>query len=179
MNELIPTAGTNESAKNSKEYVVDAFDTHWIKFVRIFFILTILSILAISLHIAAGTNVLFTAALWPKILLLVSLAVSLFIIHWFFHRLMSCSLEDIIITNKRFIYLEARLWSRDEMHEISLNQIKAVESQKSGFIENIFRYGHISFDTGGSDMTARTFYRIPHPDRKAKIITDLLRTTSI
>lgn len=84
-------------------------------------------------------------------------------------------MEDVIITNHRFIYLESNLWSMDEMQEISLREIKGVEAKKHGLLQNIFRYGRISFDTGGTDMNARTFNLIPHPDRKARLITSLLQ----
>jgi hypothetical protein len=88
---------------------------------------------------------------------------------------LSESMEDVIITNRRFIYLESNLWSMDEMQEISLGEIKGVEAQRRGLLQNIFRYGRMSFDTGGTDMNARTFNLIPHPDRKARLITNLLR----
>lgn len=160
------------------ERVVDTFNTHWIKYVPIVSVFTLIITVAMLLSISSGMNVLDTNELMPKVVFLIGNISALLVMHWFFHRAMSQSLEDIIITNRRFIYLEAHLWAKDEMHEISLNQIKAVESQKRGLIENIFRFGHLSFDTGGSDMSTRTFFRIPHPDRKAKIITDLLRVAN-
>lgn len=160
------------------ERVVDTFNTHWVKYMPIMSVFVLIISVAMLLTISSGTNVLRTNQLMPKVVFLVGNTSALLVMHWFFHRAMSQSLEGIIITNRRFIYLEAHLWAKEEMHEISLNQIKAVESQKRGLTENIFRFGHLSFDTGGSDMSTRTFFRIPHPDRKAKIITDLLRTAN-
>lgn len=96
--------------------------------------------------------------------------------HWFFHRVLSDGMDDVIITNKRIIFLDSSLWLRDDMHEIALGQIRAVEARKRNILQNTLRYGSLWFDTGGSSMGGgKVIPLVPHPHRKAKEILELLK----
>lgn len=156
------------------EEVLTVFDTHWIKYCVPIIVWIALMVCSVLLLISAGGGV-FTGTLLQKVLFASGFLLGTVSIHWFFHRVMSVSMEDIVITKQRFIYLESSLWSLEESHEINLSQVKAVDSKKRGVLQNVLRYGSVSFDTGGSDMNRRIFDRIPHPDRKVRLMTDVIR----
>lgn len=157
------------------EEVLDVFDTHWIKYLWPLFVAFLGTAIGILVLQMAGFGVI-NSTIALKVVFIAGFLLLGFTIHWTFHSIMSASMEDVVITNHRFIYLESSLWSLDEVHEVSLLQVKEVDSKKSGIIQNIFRFGSISFNAGGKDATRKEFPRIPHPDRKARIITNILRT---
>ena len=83
---------------------------------------------------------------------------------------------DVIITNKRLILLQGTLWVSDDMHEVHLSRIRAVEAHKHGLLQNILGYGSLWFDTGGSDIESGRMIRlVPHPHRKAREIMKLFK----
>lgn len=156
------------------ERLIDAFSTHWIKYIGpgiLYVLLTGTSVLLFSLagasaHSAEGlSHVTFFAAL---ILMLV-------VHHWFFHSVMSEGMVDIIITNKRIISMRDCLFFCEDMHEVHIERIRAVEAQEHGLLQNILRYGNLWFDTGGSGMDkTATIERVPHPHTRAKTIMSML-----
>lgn len=174
MNPKIPWRAPGGSiTPTSEERLVEAISTHWIKFIvpfTLYFLLggAGLTILTTS-GIAGGRNA-FAIGLF-----LVALTVCSIIHHWFFNRILSEGMVDLIITNKRIIYLEEHLWFHDEMHEIALGQLMGVQAHKHNLLQNILRYGDLWFDTGGSELSEkRTLHRMPHPHRIARTIMQLL-----
>ena len=161
-------------APQNHERLVDAFSTHWIKYAMPAFVLFVLLMTAVLLFYFAGLSThhlmwLSHATLFFALILLVTVH------HWFFHRILSDGMDDVIITDKRIIFLDSSLWLRDDMHEIALGQIRAVEARKRGIVQNIFHYGSLWFDTGGSSMGGgKVIPLVPHPHRKAKEILELL-----
>ena len=90
-------------------------------------------------------------------------------LHWFFHWLLSVRLNMILITNRRILFLFGTLWLDDELHEIILQRVEAVEVRKRGLLQNIFDYGDLWFDTGGSNIAeSQTIPFFPHPYHWAK-----------
>ena len=155
------------------ERLIDAFSTHWVKYVWPTCLYILLIATSILLFIAAGVMAHHTER-WSHICFFAGLFLLLLVHHWFFHKLMSESMVDIMLTNKRFIYMENRLLFREDIHEISLDRIRAVEAREHGILQNILRYGSLWFDTGGSDITTRMIRVVPHPHQKAKQIMQLL-----
>jgi len=162
-------------APRTQERLIDAFSTHWIKYAMPVFVLFILLITSALLFYFAGLSAYhFMWLSHPMFLIALFLLVTVF--HWIFHRVLSDGMDDVIITDKRIIFLDSSLWLRDDMHEIALERIRAVEARKRGILQNIFHYGSLWFDTGGSSMSGgKVIPLVPHPHRKAKEILELLK----
>ena len=156
------------------ERLVDAFSTHWIKYSMPVFVLFVLLMTSILLFYFAGLST--HHLMWlSHITLLLALVLLVTVHHWFFHRILSDGMDDVIITDKRIIFLDSSLWLRDDMQEIALGQIRAVEARKRGILQNVFHYGSLWFDTGGSAIGGgKVIPLVPHPHRKAKEILALL-----
>ena len=156
------------------ERLIDAFSTHWIKYLRpgIMHIL----FLGISMLLLYFAGLSAHHSVWVSHVTFFIALVFLFSAHHrFFHKILSEGMDDVIITNKRLIFLDACLWYCDDMHEVALERIRAVEARKHGVLQNLLRYGSLWFDTGGSEIrSGRIIPLVPHPHRKAKLITDLL-----
>jgi len=161
-------------APRTQERLVDAFSTHWIKYAMPVFVLIVLLMTSALLFYFAGLSAhhlmwLSHATLFFALILLVTVH------HWFFHRVLSDGMDDVIITDKRIIFLDSSLWLRDDTQEIALGQIRAVEARKRGILQNVFHYGSLWFDTGGSAIGGgKVIPLVPHPHRKAKEILALL-----
>jgi uncharacterized membrane protein YdbT with pleckstrin-like domain len=164
--------------EHQKEQLVRAFGTHWIKYVGPFCIYLLLTSVSLLLFFLVAT---FPAErpLWlAHIVFLMALTLLLFAHHRFFHKLLSEYMEDVIITTKRIIYLEACIFFCDDTHEIPFERIHGVEAQKHGIIQNLLGYGSIWIDTGGSTSldVARVIPRVPHPE---KVVKDILRVLEV
>lgn len=158
-----------------RERLVDAFSTHWIKYAMPVFVSVVLLLTSAFLIYVSGLSA--HHIMWlSHITLLLALVLLLMAHHWFFHRVLSDGMDDVIITDRRIIFLDSSLWFRDDMQEIALAQIRAVEARKRGILQNIFHYGSLWFDTGGSAIGGgKVIPLVPHPHRKAKEILALLK----
>jgi hypothetical protein len=176
LNPLLSSTLLTMTHENDEEELVEAFSTHWIKYVlpTVFFVL--LSGTSLLLFFLS-TETLNGRILFPMMLYFSALVLLLTIHHWFFHRIMSEGMVDIIFTSKRIIYFRDSLFFCEDMHELTLKTIRAVEAQERGILQNILRYGNLWFDTGGSDIAekGRILSLVPHPHRKAKSIMKLLK----
>lgn len=164
-------------ARNNERFVT-AFSTHWIKYVfPTFSYIVSLTLILTGLSLCPAITSMSRPAGWAFFVLLTFLLSVIH--HWYFHRILSEGMIDVIMTNKRLIFLEDVLWFKDDMGEVDLIRIKAVEAHKDGFLENLFQYGTLWFDTGGSDIkSGRTIRLVPHPHRKAKMIEEILQLKS-
>lgn len=156
------------------EQLIEYFSTHWIKYVApTLIVIGISGGAGLLLWLAesasrASPAIAFTA-------FLISLCIGSIALHWYFHRLLSEAMIDVIITSKRLLFLQSNLWLNDDMHEVALERIRAVEAHKHGIVQNLLRYGELWFDTGGSDIeSGRLIQLVPHPHTKAKRIMQLL-----
>lgn len=110
------------------------------------------------------------ASLFAALLLL------LYVHHWFFHRILSEAMMDMILTTKRFIFIETNLFFRDDIHEVALERLRAVEAHKRGLLQNLLHYGSIWFDTGGSPISSsKLIPLVPHPHHRVHEITSMLQ----
>lgn len=157
------------------ERLIDMFSTHWIKYaapVFVYLLLMSASILLFYFSVLSAHHNMWLS----HITFLIALIIMLGIHHWFFHRIMSDSLIDIIITTRRFIFFEDRLWFRGDLYEVALEHLRIVEAQKHGILQNVLHYGSLWLSPGaGSSSIGKVIPRVPHPQRKAKEMTELLR----
>lgn len=121
---------------------------HWIQYVPPILVTLLLSAAATALYVAAYSFV-ESAPGQARIFLFLALIVSLAVCHWFFHFALSEHVSDILLTNKRLLRLERRLWLFDGVDETVLVKIKVVDVKKRGFLRQIFNYGDLWFDTSG------------------------------
>jgi hypothetical protein len=137
---------------SDEERLIDVCSTHWIKYVLPLFFYLLITGASLLLFYLADTSAY--RIMWlSHFTFLVGLLLILISHHWFFHRVMSEGMMDILITSRRIIYFRDSLFFREDMHELLLNRIRAVEAQESG----------------------RLLARVPHPHRKAKLILQLLK----
>ncbi len=155
------------------EKVIESFSTHWVKYVVPVLLYTLIVAVTVVTFLFARSN-LEDAPLLAHGAFLSGICTLAWIHHWFFHRILSEGMVDVIITNKRLIFLEDRLWFYDNIHEVTLSRIRAIEANQTGIFGNLFNYGTLWFDTGGSDQEASIIPLIPHPHRVAKKINTLL-----
>ena len=157
------------------EETILVFSTHWIKYLLPAFIYSLLMLVSFFLFFIAGATAyeqqglaIFSFCFGSLLMVIVH--------HWFFHKLLSEAMIDIIVTTKRVIYLKNNLLFDDDMREFSMDRLIAVEAQKHGLWQNLFRYGNVRFDTGGSTSTDRSniIHLVPHPHRITKEITKKL-----
>lgn len=157
------------------EKIVRAFSTHWIKYVAptsVFFIVLTASIIML-------TGAAFSSAVsWLTGILLFAGIIFLYLsVHWFFHRLLSEAMEDIVITTKRIIWIRESLFAIEDVRQVPLDNIQGVEAKKIGFWQTVLRYGTLWFDTGGTVTVDKNaiITQVPHPNGVAKQINQLLQ----
>lgn len=157
------------------EKIVRAFSTHWIKYVAPVAVFVIVLSASIAMLVIAG---LTTELIWvSRGLLFAGLIFLNLSVHWFFHRLLSEAMEDIVITTKRIIWIKESLFAIEDVRQIPLDKIQGVEAKKVGLSQTVLRYGTLWFDTGGTvtiDKNA-TISQVPHPNDVARQINQLLR----
>ena len=151
-----------------------AFGTHWIKYCLptiIYLILTIAAVSIIAL-LAINLNTGNTAAAAGFVWTVVGFTV---VQHWYFEKLLSDSMDEIIITNKRIIYINDHLFFSDDMIEFTIQKIVGIRAKKNGILQNVLRYGSLHLDTGGTDMAHESaqIALIPHPNAVVREITRL------
>jgi hypothetical protein len=143
---------------------------HWVKYVRpsLVYIL-LLSVNALLFYLAGLSayhyNILTQWTLIAAILLL------LITHHWFFMAILSQAENHIIVTSNRVIWIRHRLFFDEEMHEYAFEKMKTVEARKKNFIEYLFQYGTIEFESGAPI----TF--VPHPNSVARAIEQAMGMT--
>jgi hypothetical protein len=157
------------------ERLIDAFGTHWVKYVIPSLVYVLLLSVSVLLFILAEVTV--HHLMWlSHVSLFLALFLFLLVHHWFFHRLLSEAMVDIIITSRRLMFLESNIFFRDDMHEVALNNIQGVEAHKHGLLQNFLHYGSLWFDTGGTSLEGgKLIPLVPHPHHRAQQITNLLR----
>ncbi|MFA7682139.1 MAG: PH domain-containing protein [Candidatus Peribacteraceae bacterium] len=157
------------------ERLIDAFSTHWIKYLLPSVIYVFLMFLSGFVFLLAA----YSASVAPWLAdgsFFVGLVLLLISHHWYFHKIFSEHMMAIFITSRRFVFLKNSMFFHDDMHEISLERILAVRAKKHGLIQNILDYGSFWFDTGGTTMeNSPIIPQVPHPHQKVKSIMKLLQ----
>lgn len=83
-------------------------------------------------------------------------------------------LDFLILTNKRFIYLEQKSFLNREMIEFDLKNIQEVRSKISGIFPTIFNYGEITISTA-TDASKMRFPYAPNPNENIRKINNFLQ----
>lgn len=110
-------------------------------------------------------------------ILFIGLIFTYLILHWYFHKLLSEAMEDIVVTTKRVIWIKESLFQVDEVRQIPLDKIQGVEAQKHGITQTVLHYGSLWFDTGGTTTADQNAImdQVPHPNDVAREINTLIR----
>ncbi|MBI2636352.1 hypothetical protein HYW84_03445 [Candidatus Peregrinibacteria bacterium] len=150
------------------ERLVHVCDEHWIKYIApasvSLFLFAVSALLFALAGISAHHYMLLSHATFISALLLFLLT-----FHWLFVVLLSEALDRIIITNKRLLLIQYRLIFHEDILEISFDKMKTVEARKHGFIQNLFHYGTLIFETNKASVRL-----VPHPNRVARIIQEAM-----
>lgn len=160
----------------AEEDIVRAFSTHWIKYVTPSCIFVIVISASSAMLVAAGMSA-SSSPILTHVLLFLGLILTYLSLHWYFHKLLSEAMEDIVITTRRIIWIKEALFAVDEMRQIPLSNIQGVEARKHGIFQTVLGYGNLWLDTGGTVTTDENAIidQVPHPNRVAGEINKLLR----
>ena len=160
----------------ASEELIMAISTHWIKYVLPTVIFVIIMSASITFFILAGV-IVNQSAFVAMLIVFSGMILMYLVLHWYFHRLLSEAMEDIIITTKRVIWIRESLFQVDEMRQIPLKNIQGVETQKHGILQTVLHYGSLWFDTGGTITTDQNaiMNQVPHPNRVAREINAIIR----
>ncbi len=142
---------------------------HWVQHALPAFVAVLLS--GAGMAFLAAAVFMSVSAVVAQVLLLLASVVVLPTLHWFFHYALSESVSEILLTNKRILRLDRRLWWYDAVDETVLARIKAVHVHKSGLLRQVFDYGDLVFDIGGG----KNLDYLPHPKGWAEDIQRQIR----
>lgn len=158
-----------EPIVHSGEHLVVITDEHWIKFVGPVLLFVLLLGVSLLLFYFAGLSAHHTMWLSHGTLL-IAMFVFLMTHHWFFMVLLSEAMDRIIVTNRRLFRMKYRLLFTEDILEISFEKMKTVDATKTGILQNLLRYGTLSFETKLASISL-----IPHPNKLAQIIQKAMR----
>ncbi|PIR53708.1 hypothetical protein COU75_04690 [Candidatus Peregrinibacteria bacterium CG10_big_fil_rev_8_21_14_0_10_42_8] len=160
----------------SDEKIIMAISTHWIKYVLPTIIFIIIFSASTTFFIISGIAAKDSPVM-AIVILFTGMILMYLVVHWFFHRLLSEAMEDIIVTTKRVIWIKESLFQIDDVRQIPLTNIQGVESQKRGLLQTVLRYGSLWFDTGGTITTDQNaiMTEVPHPNDVAREINTIIR----
>ncbi len=137
-------------------------DEHWIKYVFpsiVYAIITVAGIALLSSFFATSAESGISMVTFPAGLILLTS-----VHHWFFWFLMAESNVDIIVTDKRVVYIHAGLLFAEDTIEISFEKLKAMQVHKTTILQSILNYGTLDFE--GKAQIAH----VPHPGTIARKI---------
>ena len=168
---------TSNTTAKSREKIVLSISTHWIKYVLPTTIFLIILTASTSFFIISNIAT-ESSDIIAIITLFLGMILMYLVMHWYFHKILSEAMEDIIITTKRIIWIKESLFQIDDVRQIPLANIQGVEAKKHGISQTILRYGSIWFDTGGTitnDQNAM-MDQVPHPNDVARKINTIIRS---
>lgn len=144
---------------------------HWMKIVPVLCVYLFLLCLSLSLFLLMPS----LRSSFPEISSVIffgALIIVVLVQHWFFHAFLSEHATDIVLTNKRMLYLVHRLWVADSMDELVLQKIKMVEVHRNGIMQHMLNYGDLAclFDVGAG----KVFLFVPRPQTWARHIERLV-----
>lgn len=153
---------SSQQSPNGESLIV-AISDHWIKFVIPVFVYILLLGISVVMFLFAGVTAYHYIWLTGGIYIF---ALLLFLVthHWFFAMLLSEANERILVTDKRVIHRQMRLFFYDDINEFSFDKMKTVEARKKGFLQNVLQYGSLVFEKSFEIKL------VPHPDRVARQI---------
>jgi len=159
----------NQSPAEHGEHLVVITDEHWIKFFRPVLLFLLLLCVSLLLFYFAGLSAHHNMWLSHGTLL-TAMFVFLLTHHWFFMVLLSETMDRIIVTNRRLFRMKYRLLITEDILEISFEKMKTVDATKTGILQNLLRYGTLTFETKLASVSL-----VPHPNKLAQIIQKAMR----
>lgn len=133
----------------SNERLIRFMRPHWITHVFPLFLGTLLLGAGVLLVLLSGFALHHQT--WIAIAaFFAGVAVLTLAVHWFFVRMLSDSMEQILVTDKRIVHLQLKLLLHELTNEISFEKMKTVAAVKDGFLENVLSYGSLVFEGGTS-----------------------------
>lgn len=150
-------------AESANERLVAIIHESWVKYARLTFVYLLVLFSSVVCFYVAGLTAYHTD--WfAQPLLLFAVFLLLLAHHWYFMAILSQSENHIIVTTERVIWLQHRLFFDEEMHEYSFDKMKTAEARKKGFLQYVFHYGSITFESGPP------ITHVPHPASVVKTI---------
>jgi hypothetical protein len=145
------------------ERILAIFHEHWVRYARLVLVyLLMLAVSALFFYLAGLSAYHYE---WTtQALLLAAVGLLLATHHWFFIAALSQAENHIIITSDRVIWVRHRLFFDDEMHEYTFEKMKTAGASKTGFLQYIFRYGTLEFESG------EPIPYVPHPNNAIRIV---------
>lgn len=162
------------------EKLIKAVSTHWMKYARPLFFITIL--IPVGIAVISIPGVLFGQfQIGGYIPFFIGLLLLTIVVHWGFQRMLNESMINVIITNRRVIYLHSSPLLRDVIREFHMERIRAVEGKKIGLFQNILNYGSLSVNTEGSGFNEKDSIVnfMPRPNEYSQKIIIAMEEVSI
>lgn len=143
---------------------------HWMRFIPamllIFFSWMLYALCGILAAIAAPQS--HELSLW---IILIGHVFLLLFHHAAFYRYLSVSTRQYLLTNKRIIGSEQRLWVSDDILDIPLYRIRAIEAKEEGILQRLLRFGTLVLNRG----ELPSLREISHPDAVHDYVTAQLQ----
>ncbi|MCX6733437.1 MAG: hypothetical protein NTX63_01345 [Candidatus Peregrinibacteria bacterium] len=142
---------------------------HWTSLFHEFFLFIFILVLIVlfSLYFQAISEV-FTPVLLHLLILVVGTILTYYI-HRFFLVLLKHYLTVIIITDVRILAITRSLYFVNEKESVDLATMRDVHKYQSGFLENMFNFGHLKI-TLGTSPTCIELTSIPNPEFHLRLI---------
>ena len=158
------SAGQSEGG----EKLVMITDEHWVKYVMPSLIAALLFGISMLLLLLAGLAA--HHYMWlSHASFIAGMLLFLLTLHWFFMVLLSETLDQIIITNRRLLRMKCRLLFGEDILEISFDKMKTVDASKTGIFQNLLRYGTLYFESKLASIAL-----VPHPNKVAAVIQEAM-----
>ncbi len=148
----------NRTSPIDGEEAVLLIHEHWMRFLpAIFLILVSWAFYALCEILASTATQNHELSLW---IILIGHAFLLLFHHAAFYRYLSVSTRQYLLTNRRIIGSEQRLWVSDNVLDIPLYRIRSIEAREEGIFQHLFRFGTLIPNRG--ELPSLHF--ISHPD---------------
>jgi hypothetical protein len=149
--------------QSAGEKLIRISPEHWIKYVFPAFVYLVLMVACISIFLFAGW-VTYHQPQLSYVIYLGAFLLFFVVHHWFFIWLLGETMTHIVVTNQRVVHMHESLFTSEKMSEYAFEKMKTVGSYKKGFLQTLFRYGSIRFESG-NDIKL-----VPHPGSIVKEI---------
>lgn len=160
------------------EKLIDVVSTHWMKYFRPTLVLLITVPFAVFL-LYLPVSGLVDGVILSHVFFFAGTSLLILATHWGFHRLLSEAMVDIIITNRRIVYLCNTLLTQDIMREYHMERLRTVEGEKDGFSENIFGYGTLTMSTEGGGGEDARIDLVPKPNELSQQIINAMEESGV
>ena len=155
------------SSINEKEEIIVSVNDHWVVYIRpaIFLILG-WSIFALIHTIIAQSAIASEYRIAASLFAFFSLVVAH---HFFFILVIRTILSCWVITTERVIDFQMTPLVKDDAAYITIRQIREIEKEKHGLLQNILNYGRLVIHVADAHEPFIINY-IPHPSKFVNLI---------